>query len=233
MAVVLSNGALKAPLPVKRNQTTIRAKLTHPETMKRFSKLTRYFSIVILLGASGMLPAGADEAVSLFNGKDLAGWKVPAPNPFWKADAGVLTGTNDEAKKGGMLWTEKEYGDFEFEAEARWSGEIDSGFMFRKPELQLQIGVSRSLKTDMTGCFYLGGYPEAGQARDRATLIKAGEWNHFKIQAKGDRFTVWINGKEAVNYQNAKFAAPGPLGLQIHQGLAMQVQFRNLKVKPL
>ena len=37
------------------------------------------------------------------------------------------------------------------EAEVRWQGEIDSGFMVRKPEVQMQIGVSRSLKRDMTG----------------------------------------------------------------------------------
>ena len=201
--------------------------------MNRFSKMTRRWSAVILLGALGLLPGRAEEAVTLFNGMDLAGWKVPAPNPFWKGEGGVLTGKNDEAKTGSMIWTEKEYADFEFEAEAKWSGEIDSGFMFRKPELQLQIGVSRSLKTDMTGCFYLGGYPEAGQAKERAKLIKPGEWNLFKIVAKGDRFTVWINGTEAVSYQNAKFAAPAPLGLQIHPGLAMEVQFRNLKLKPL
>ena len=184
--------------------------------------------------AAMMLPnpvRAAEEAVALFNGKDLTGWKVPTPNPFWKVTDGVLTGTNDAAKKGNMLLTEQLYGDFELEAEAKWEGEIDSGFMMRKPELQVQIGVSRSLKQDMTGCFYLGKYPEAGQAKDRAKLVKPGDWNHFKIRAKGDTFTVWINGTEAVNYQDAKFAAPGPIGLQIHGGLAMTVQFRNLKLR--
>jgi Domain of Unknown Function (DUF1080) len=197
--------------------------------MKLFSKLMGFCGVMLLAG----LPAVGEEAVAIFNGTDLTGWKVPAANPFWKVEGGVLTGKNDEGKKGSMLWTEKEYGDFELEAEAKWTGEIDSGFMLRRPELQLQIGVSRSLKTDMTGCFYLGGYPEEGRAKERATLVKVGEWNVFKIRAKGDRFTVWINGTEAVSYQNAKFAAPGPLGLQIHAGLAMEVSFRNLKVKAL
>ncbi len=102
----------------------------------------------------------ADEAaegwVSLFNGRDLTGWKAPDPNPFWKVTDGILTGENNPEKKGSMLYTAESYGDFEFEAEARWTGEIDSGFMVRKPELQMQIGVSRSLKKDMTGSFYLG-----------------------------------------------------------------------------
>lgn len=178
-------------------------------------------------------PARAEEpaAVSLFNGTDLAGWKAPVPNPFWSVRDGVLTGTNDASQKGSMLWTEKSYGDFELEAEAKWEGEIDSGFMFRKPELQVQIGVSRSLKRDMTGCFYQGKYPEAGQAKERAKLVKANDWNHFKIRAKGDTFTVWINGTEAVAYQNAGHAAAAPIGLQIHAGLAMTVQFRKVTIK--
>src|SRR5882757_4267968 len=86
----------------------------------------------------------------LLNGKDLSGWKVPDPNPFWKVVDGVLVGENDEKRKGHVLFTEKDFKDFVIETEVRWSGEIDSGIMLRKPELQLQFGISRSLKKDMT-----------------------------------------------------------------------------------
>lgn len=179
-------------------------------------------------------PAGA--AVSIFNGTDLSGWKAPSAETFWKVSDGVLIGENDPAKKGSVLETTKNYTDFDLEADARWSGEIDSGFNIRKPEIQLQIGVSRSLKTDMTGCFYTGGkdkYPEAGQAKDRAKLVKEGEWNHFRLVAKGDTFKVWINGTEAVTYKDAKYGGAAPIGLQIHGGLAMKVEFKNIKLTEL
>lgn len=196
--------------------------------------------IVLAAGLAGCWAASAGTgvaaepvAVSLFNGKDLTGWKVPAPNPFWTVKDGILTGENDPAKKGSMLKTEKSYGDCELECEARWNGEIDSGFMLRNPEIQMQIGVSRSLKTDMTGCFYIGNYPEDGQAKDRAKLLKAGDWNHFRFRAEGDVFTIWINGTEAVKYKNAKYAGPGPVGLQVHGGLEMKVEFRNMTIKEL
>ncbi|MDB6136830.1 MAG: hypothetical protein JWM59_5073 [Verrucomicrobiales bacterium] len=185
------------------------------------------------------LPAedSAGAAVSLFNGRDLTGWKAPDAETFWKiSEGGVLTGENNAAKKGSVLETVKSYADFDLEADVRWSGEIDSGFILRKPELQLQIGVSRSLKKDMTGCFYTGGaekYPQAGQAADRDKLVKPGEWNHFRLVAKGDTFTVWINGKEAVSYRNALYPGAAPLGLQIHPGLPMKVEFRNLTLKEL
>jgi len=177
----------------------------------------------------------------IFNDKDLTGWKSPDPNPFWKVVDGVLVGENDAAKKGSMLWTDKSYRDFVIECEARWSGEIDSGIMLRKSadgkrELQMQMGISRSLKRDLTGSFYTGGkekYPEAGQAKDPEKFIKPDVWNTYRLEAQGDTFTVWLNGKEAVKYVNSNYPTGGPIGLQIHPGLPMKVEFRNIRLKAL
>src|SRR3954470_6894132 len=114
----------------------------------------KWFLVALLLVLSCAPLLGAadakDDLPSIFNGKDLSGWKNPTDNKWWKVVDGVLVGENDEAKKGNMLYTEKSYGDVVVEAECRWSGEIDSGIMVRKPEIQLQIGTSRSLKRDMT-----------------------------------------------------------------------------------
>lgn len=205
-----------------------------------FRSLRRTTLILTATALAMTSPLSAEEpakaAVPLFNGTDLTGWKAPSAETFWKVSDGVLTGENDPAKKGSVLQTTKSYGDFDLEADVRWTGEIDSGFMFRNPEIQLQIGVSRSLKKDMTGCFYIGGkdaYPEAGQAKERAKLLKPGEWTHFRLRAKGDTFTVWINDTEAVTYVSGKYKDPAPIGLQIHGGLEMKVEFRNLKIKEL
>jgi hypothetical protein len=205
--------------------------------------LFQKLAITFLLAIS--LPALADEKKQalqpIFNGKDLAGWKTPDPNPFWKVVDGVIIGENDEAKKGSMLWTEKSYGDFVIECEARWSGEIDSGIMFRqakdgKRQLQMQLGISRSQKRDLTGSFYTGGkekYPEAGQVKNLEKFLKPDAWNKYRLEAKGDTFTVWLNGKEAVKYANTNYPTAGPIGLQIHPGLVMKVEFRNVRVKVL
>jgi len=173
----------------------------------------------------------------IFNGKDFSGWKVPSPNPFWRIEQGVIVGENDDKLSGSMLWTEKSYGDFAMEFEARWDGEIDSGVMFREPNLQLQIGVSRSLKRDLTGSFYVGGkdapYPESGQAKNLSQVLKVGDWNKFRLEARGSTFLVWINGQKSVEYVDPKFNQPGPLGLQIHAGLKMKVEFRNVRAAEL
>jgi len=168
----------------------------------------------------------------IFNGHDLTGWRVPA-EPYWNVVDGVIVGQSDEAKLGSMLFTEEAYGDVVIEGEVRFTGDIDSGIMVRKPELQLQIGVSRSLKRDMTCSFYTGTYPEEARAPRAAELLKADEWNRIRLEAKGDTFTVWLNGEQVSRYTNAKYAEPAPIGLQIHRGVMMKVEFRDLRALAL
>jgi type 1 glutamine amidotransferase len=72
--------------------------------------------VVFLLG----LPAWAKDNtppegfISLFNGKDLHGWKVPAgDNGHWKVVEGVIDyDAQSEATGDKSLWSEREYGDF-------------------------------------------------------------------------------------------------------------------------
>jgi hypothetical protein len=174
----------------------------------------------------------------LFNGKDLTGFKTEGSTEFWRVEDGVLIGENNAAKKGNYLWTEKEYKDFVIEFDVRWKGTtprgVDTGVEMRKPNIQLQLGISGSLKVDMSGSFYTGKYPEAGQAKEAKTLMKPeGEWNTFRIQAKGDTFTCWINGRKASEYTDPKFSGAAPLGLQIHPGVEMKCEYRNIRIAPL
>ena len=168
----------------------------------------------------------------IFNGHDLTGWTAKDLNQFWHVENGVLVGESDGKLNESYLLSEKDYGDFVLEFDVRWKGETDSGIDFRKPRIQLQLGVSRSLKRDMSGSFYVGkpGYPDAGQAKDAAKLMRPeGEWNTFRLQARGNTFTVWINGHKAVEYTDAKFSGAAPFGLQIHGGLKMKVEYRNIR----
>ena len=192
--------------------------------------------VVALATAANVLRAEEIPVTSslppIFNGRDLTGWTPPAES-HWKVVDGILVGENDAEKKGSMLYTEKAYGDVILEGEVRWEGEIDSGFMVRKPELQLQIGVSRSLKRDMTCSFYVGNYPEEAQAKRAGEFLKPGDWNRIRIRAQGDTFTVWLNGEPVSQYTSPKYAAPAPIGLQIHAGLTMKVEFRDLRALEL
>ena len=169
----------------------------------------------------------------IFNGRDLSGWRAAQEPAYWSVVDGAIVGQSDERKQGSMLYTEQPYGDVIVEAEMRFSGDIDSGIMVRRPELQVQIGVSRSLKRDMTCSFYTGKYPEEARAPKAADLLKPGAWNRIRIEAKGDTFTVWLNGQQVSQFKDAKYAAPGPIGLQIHGGVVMKVEFRDIRALAL
>lgn len=183
----------------------------------------------------------ANELQPIFTGTNFAGWKVPEPNPFWKIVDGVLIGENNETLKGHVLHTEQSYTNFVIELEARWAGEIDSGVMMRAPEMQVQFGISRSLKRDMTGAFYLAkhpinakvGYPDAGHTKGFDKLFKKDDWNTFRIEAKGDTFTVSLNGEQISQLTDARYNGGAPIGLQVHPGLKMKVEFRNIRAKRL
>jgi len=196
-------------------------------------------SIVFLTTVAGI--AEEPKLRPLFNGKDLTNFKADGATEFWRIENEVLIGENNAEKKGHYLWTEKSYGDFVLEFDVRWKAGtdrgVDTGIEMRQPKIQLQLGVSGSLRVDMSGSFYTGGkpaYPQAGQAKEAKKLMKPeGEWNTFRIQAKGDTFTCWINGEKASEYTDVKFSGAAPLGLQIHGGVEMKCEYRNVKIAEL
>src|SRR5881394_2008826 len=67
------------------------------DSMKRFLMV-----LLLVLFCIPMLRAAdaKDDLPSIFNGKDLTGWKAAADNKWWKVIDGVLVGENDEGKKG-------------------------------------------------------------------------------------------------------------------------------------
>jgi hypothetical protein len=194
--------------------------------------LTGMFAL--LMNASARAEDAGLEPV--FNGKDLSGWKVPAENPWWSVKDGVLVGVNDPAKKGHIFVTEKEYSDVLVETEVKWTGEIDSGIFLRKGNRwQCQFGVSRSLKKDMTCSIYVpkGGYIIKAEPEKIEKLLKKDDWNKVRIEAKGDHYKIWLNGESVVDTDLPGYNEPGPIGVQIHGGVEMKVEFRNFKAKAL
>lgn len=185
---------------------------------------------LLILGLAGL--AGA-EPEKIFDGSGLEGWRLQGA-AYWSAADGILTGQSDEKLSNSILWTEKSYQDFAVELEFRVSGDIDSGVFLRHENEQIQIGTSRSLKRDMTGSPYIGsrrGYPqEAVGVKD---LLKSGEWNRMRIVAKGKTYTVSLNGSQVVEFISETAKESGPVGLQVHPGVRMKIEFRELTVEPL
>ena len=171
-----------------------------------------------------------EQTKPIFNGKDLSGWKAPENNIWWLVNDGVLEVRSGPKKKGGILWTEKEYHDFIFECEFRFGeGIVDSGIHVRNKD-QIQIGISGSLKRDMTASPYIPGKSYPVEAKGVAELLKAKDWNHLKIVVVGKNYTSFLNGKKVMTYDSDSAIEKGPIGIQLHGNRDMGIDYRNMKV---
>ena len=63
----------------------------------------------------------------------------------------------------------------------------------------------------------------------------SGEWNDCVLVAKGNHITYSINGVTTTDLTDDSPSAvkEGVLALQCHQGFTMEVQFKDIKIKPL
>lgn len=164
----------------------------------------------------------------------LDGWKPSTLAHCWELEDGVLTVTSDESRQGSTLWTEKEYEDFIIELEFKMvSGTVDSGVFLRQENDQIQIGISGSLKRDLTASPYINGKGYPVEAEGVAELLKPDGWNAMKIVAVGNEYDVWLNGKHVCHYESDTAVERGPVGLQLHPGNEMSIQFRNVRLAEL
>ncbi len=55
----------------------------------------------------------------------------------------------------------------------------------------------------------------------------------MKIVSKGKTYTVTLNDKQVIEYVSDTAKESGPLGLQVHPGVKMKIEFRSVIVEPL
>ena len=196
---------------------------------------TKLLCCALFLGFAGGLFA-EPKFKPIFNGKDLTGWKAPKGNDeagWYKAVDGVLKVQSGPKKKGSILWTTKIYRNFVMEFDFRFGeGVVDSGVHVRNQD-QIQIGISGSLKRDMTCSPYIPGKGYPVEAKNIKKLLKAKAWNTMRIQAIGKEYTVWLQGEKVMTYKSASAIEEGPLGIQLHGSRDMSIDYRNLKLAEL
>jgi hypothetical protein len=185
--------------------------------------------------------ADTDEAGfrPLFNGKDLAGWKLrhPEAQSSWSVQpGGVLKNTVEPGTHGVDLVTEQKFWNFTVRYEYMTPKNSNSGFYLRgRHEIQI-LGDQESGKATL-GC---NGAIYNFKAPDKFVTKPAGEWQTVEATIVGNRITVILNGvkihdnvecnKPTGGEIDAKVKEPGPLFLQGDHGT---VSFRNLRIKEL
>ena len=82
--------------------------------MRNAKNSDRSIAAVVLLIVLPPRGEGASDFVSLFNGRDLTGWKIPAgDNGHWRVVDGVIDyDAESEARGDKSLWSERSFGDF-------------------------------------------------------------------------------------------------------------------------
>lgn len=190
----------------------------------------------LLMVAVAATIASADTLPSIFNGKDLTGWKVDrdGENVWWKANDGVLDVKSGPNQKGSALWTENEFTNFVMQFEFKFGeGIVDTGIYVRNSKEQIQIGESGSLKRDMTGSPYIAGKGYPVEAEGVKDILKMDDWNHMTIVAIGKNYTVWLNGKRVMTYDSESAIEKGPVGIQLHGNRDMSAFYRNISLSEL
>jgi hypothetical protein len=199
--------------------------------------------------------ADAHGYTDVFNGKDLTGWtyggskeRPVKEGKGYQVEDGVLFCT---ANDGGMLFTEKEYGDFVFSFDFKLEANSNNGIGIRSPlqgdpayvgmEIQV-LDDSGSDYTNLRPAQYHGSIYDVVPAK-RGSQKPVGQWNHEEITAQGRHVTVKLNGNTIVdaNLDDVKDEKvlkrhPGLARTRGHIGLlghGARVEFRNMKVKEL
>ncbi len=75
-----------------------------------------------------------------------------------------------------------------------------------------------------------------GTAESLKSVAKSEDWNEFHLVVKGNRLQHYINGtlvSDVTDNDTANRKMSGLLGVQVHVGPPMKVEYRNLRIKQL
>lgn len=223
--------------------------------------IKRTIASVCLMALSLSTCFGQEKVKDLFNGKDLTGWK--GNTELWSVEEGAISGRTSADKplkfNTFLVW-DGEVADFELDLDYRIEGG-NSGIQYRSKILNEKDFVVGGYQADIDATLKFTGinYEEKGRAilanrgkrvtidadgtkheeefakdEDLKKVIKQGDWNHYRVVAKGNKLSHSINGtlmSETIDNQEGKAAQKGRLALQIHVGPPMVVQFKNVRLK--
>jgi hypothetical protein len=196
--------------------------------------------------------ACADEGwVSLFDGTSLEGWTQRNGTAKYTVKDGTIHGQTNEGSPNSFLCSNKVYGDFELEFEVKVHDKLNSGVQIRSqtqddkpenrvngPQVEIESGPAEAgyVYGEATG----RGWLTPKERLKKHDNFKNGEWNKFRVVAKGPRIQTWINGEmiEDLNDEAIyKTHSKGFIGLQVHgigkKAGPFDVAWKNIRIKVL
>ena len=186
-----------------------------------------------------MMGESSEGFVSLFNGQNLDRWD--GDPRLWKVERGVLIGSTDGVPiktNTFLIYKGAQYRDFELRLDIRLRNH-NSGIQFRSEELP--NWVVKGLQADAAEGNWWGSiYDERGTRgvvvngwKDKGErLLKAGDWNDYRIYCKGGVVRLTLNGTVTAEL-TSETPKSGVIALQLHAGPPMRVEFRNIRIKSM
>jgi hypothetical protein len=169
------------------------------------------------------------EWVSMFNGKDLDGWKANEHPESWKAVDGTIVGDGPASH---LFWMKEECENCEFKAQVKINHGGNSGMYFRTafgpgfPKgYEAQVNSSHR-DPKRTGSLY-----NFVDVLDQ--LVPDDTWWTQDIIADGNHIIIKVNDKVVVDYVDQKNTyTKGYLALQQHNAGSV-VQYKDLMFRKL
>lgn len=184
----------------------------------------------------------------LFDGTSLAGWDVrPGEERWWRvADGAIVGGSATESLPHNTFVSSRDsFQNFELRLKIRIRGQrgfVNSGVQIRSirmPNNHEMIGYQVDAGDKWWGKLYdesrrrkVIAEPIDGRA---AAAVRPDDWNDYRIHAEGPRIQTWINEVQAIDYteQDAKIPLDGRIGLQVHGGGTLTVEFKEISLDSL
>ena len=212
--------------------------------MKKF-KLLLLLPFIIF---NGMVSSQGNDWESLFNGRDLSGWKQLNGQAKYSVENGAIVGTTVVNTPNSFLCTEKEYSDFILELDILIENSMNSGIQFRsESNAGFQNGRVHGYQCeiDPSDRAWSGGiYDEARRGwlypldinPNAKTALNFGQWNHYRIECIGNSIKTWLNGVACAHVID-DMTPTGFIALQVHaiegdksqEGL--QIKWKNIRIK--
>ena len=192
-------------------------------------------------------PAKNEKWQSLFNGKNLSGWKQLNGKALYTVKNGEIIGTTVANTPNSFLATTKNYGDFILELELFVDSSMNSGIQFRslsKSDHQNGRVHGYQMEVDPSKRQWSGGIYDEGRRGWLYTLeynpagknaFKINQWNKYRIESIGNTLRTWVNGIPTAHVIDDETAS-GFIALQVHSigknGQAgKQIRWRNIRIQ--
>ena len=188
----------------------------------------------------------ADGYVLLFNGNSLENWD--GDPRLWSVRDGAIVGSSDghTVTVNTFLIHQERFSDFILRLDVRLRNG-NSGIQFRSQHMPGPGWVVHGYQADLSdagersawGNFYeekgrgrgMMSTPDEGWQRAKG-VVRSQDWNQYEIRAEGDSVRLTLNDKVTFEGTDDR-ATSGVIAIQLHSGPDMQVECRNIRIKPL